>query len=125
MNSQTLICYFGKKQYTLGNPLDPETTLGPMVRTRAADFVRAQINDAGKYSNLQPLIVLGLAWINTLPLIVSKGARPLINRSNFPADTVSCNFILADIMSYCALPSNDYGNYSIFLNLLLRILSVQ
>ena len=24
-------------QYRLGNPLDPETTLGPMVRTDAAD----------------------------------------------------------------------------------------
>ncbi len=26
------------KQYVLGNPLDPNTTLGPVVRTRAADF---------------------------------------------------------------------------------------
>lgn len=34
------------KQYKLGNPLDPETTLGPMVRTTAADFVRGQIKEA-------------------------------------------------------------------------------
>jgi acyl-CoA reductase-like NAD-dependent aldehyde dehydrogenase len=34
------------KQYRLGNPLDPETTLGPMVRTDAADKVRAHINEA-------------------------------------------------------------------------------
>jgi acyl-CoA reductase-like NAD-dependent aldehyde dehydrogenase len=33
-------------QYKLGNPLDPETTLGPMVRTSAADFVRGQIDEA-------------------------------------------------------------------------------
>ncbi|MBM3792465.1 MAG: aldehyde dehydrogenase family protein [Acidobacteria bacterium] len=32
--------------YKLGNPLDPETTLGPMVRAVAADFVRAQIAEA-------------------------------------------------------------------------------
>jgi acyl-CoA reductase-like NAD-dependent aldehyde dehydrogenase len=30
----------------LGNPLDPDTTLGPMVRTSAADLVRAQVAEA-------------------------------------------------------------------------------
>jgi acyl-CoA reductase-like NAD-dependent aldehyde dehydrogenase len=34
------------KQYRLDSPLDPETTLGPMVRTAAADAVRAQVRDA-------------------------------------------------------------------------------
>lgn len=34
--------------YKLGNPLDPETTLGPMVRTGAAEFVRGQIAEAVK-----------------------------------------------------------------------------
>jgi acyl-CoA reductase-like NAD-dependent aldehyde dehydrogenase len=34
------------QKYVLGNPLDPETTLGPLVRTRAADLVRAQIAEA-------------------------------------------------------------------------------
>ena len=34
------------KNYKLGNPLDPETTLGPMVRTAAADLVRGQIRAA-------------------------------------------------------------------------------
>ncbi|RMF02800.1 MAG: aldehyde dehydrogenase family protein, partial [Alphaproteobacteria bacterium] len=33
-------------EYVLGSPLDPETTLGPMVSTAAADFVRKQIADA-------------------------------------------------------------------------------
>lgn len=33
-------------QYKLGNPLDPKITLGPMVRTDAADKVRAHIQDA-------------------------------------------------------------------------------
>jgi acyl-CoA reductase-like NAD-dependent aldehyde dehydrogenase len=36
------------KGYVLGNPLDTSTTLGPMVRTSAADFVRGQINEAVK-----------------------------------------------------------------------------
>lgn len=34
------------QQYRLGNPLSPETTLGPMVRTQAADRVRQQILQA-------------------------------------------------------------------------------
>jgi acyl-CoA reductase-like NAD-dependent aldehyde dehydrogenase len=32
--------------YRLGNPLDKDTTLGPMVRAAAADAVRAQIDEA-------------------------------------------------------------------------------
>ena len=34
------------RQYKLGNPLDPKTTLGPMVRAAAADQVRAQVGAA-------------------------------------------------------------------------------
>lgn len=34
------------KQYRLGRSDDPETTLGPMVRTSAATFVRSQIDEA-------------------------------------------------------------------------------
>ena len=34
------------RKYRLGSPLDAETTLGPMVRTAAADFVRDQIREA-------------------------------------------------------------------------------
>ncbi|MEL6571663.1 MAG: aldehyde dehydrogenase family protein, partial [Pseudomonadota bacterium] len=34
------------KGYNLGNPLDPETTLGPMAHIRFADVVRAQIAEA-------------------------------------------------------------------------------
>lgn len=32
--------------YVLGSPMDDATTLGPMVNTQAADFVRKQISDA-------------------------------------------------------------------------------
>jgi acyl-CoA reductase-like NAD-dependent aldehyde dehydrogenase len=50
------------KQYKLGNPLDPATTLGPMVRADAAEKARTHIADALK-----------------------KGARALIDPSLFPA----------------------------------------
>jgi acyl-CoA reductase-like NAD-dependent aldehyde dehydrogenase len=34
------------RQYVLGNPLHQDTTIGPMVNTTAATFVRTQIHDA-------------------------------------------------------------------------------
>ena len=34
------------ENYLLGNPLEQDTTLGPLVKPAAADFVRKQINDA-------------------------------------------------------------------------------
>ena len=45
------------KEYVLGNPLEQATTLGPMVRTGAAEFVRAQIAEAlsmGAVAHIDP-----------------------------------------------------------------------
>jgi len=45
------------KDFNLGRSDDPATTLGPMVRTSAADFVRQQIAEAleqGAVANIQP-----------------------------------------------------------------------
>ncbi|MCB0566298.1 MAG: aldehyde dehydrogenase family protein [Phaeodactylibacter sp.] len=50
------------KQYVLGNPLQQETTLGPMVRTAASRFAQEQVREA-----------------------VQKGATPLIEPQLFPA----------------------------------------
>lgn len=47
------------KGYLLGDPLDPATTLGPMVKASAADFVRRQIGEAvaaGACAHLDPAI---------------------------------------------------------------------
>ena len=49
------------KQYRLGNPLAPDTTLGPMVRTSAAEFVRGQVREA-----------------------IQQGARAMIDPRDFP-----------------------------------------
>jgi acyl-CoA reductase-like NAD-dependent aldehyde dehydrogenase len=51
------------REYRLGNPLDLTTTLGPMVRTSAATFVRDQIDEA-----------------------IKQGARALIDPTEFAAD---------------------------------------
>jgi acyl-CoA reductase-like NAD-dependent aldehyde dehydrogenase len=42
-------------RYVLGDPLDPSTTLGPMVRVSAADFVREQVAEAEKLGALRLL----------------------------------------------------------------------
>lgn len=49
--------------YKLGDPLDPETTLGPMAQARFADLVRSQTADA-----------------------VAAGAKALIDPAGFPRD---------------------------------------
>ena len=62
------------KQYRLGNPLEKETNLGPMVRSGAADYVRAQIRDA-----------------------VSKGAKPLLAAKDTPGSPYLAPQILVDV----------------------------
>jgi acyl-CoA reductase-like NAD-dependent aldehyde dehydrogenase len=49
--------------YKLGNPLDPETTLGPMAHKRFADEVRAQRDEA-----------------------IAEGAIPMVDAKLFPED---------------------------------------
>jgi len=63
------------RQYRLGNPLDPETTLGPLVRTSAAEFVRGQIAEA-----------------------IQQGAKALINPAEFPANKESTPYLAPQIL---------------------------
>jgi acyl-CoA reductase-like NAD-dependent aldehyde dehydrogenase len=63
------------KQYKLGNPLDPTTTLGPMVRTDAAEKARAHIADA-----------------------VQKGATALIDPALFPANREGRPYLAPQIL---------------------------
>jgi len=51
------------REYVLGDPLRPDTTLGPMVRTSAAETVRRQVADA-----------------------ISSGARARVEAKEFPGD---------------------------------------
>ena len=63
------------RQYRLGSPLDPQTTLGPVVRTAAADAVRAQVRDA-----------------------VARGARALIDESWFAASAVGTPYLAPQVL---------------------------
>ncbi|MBI3451941.1 MAG: aldehyde dehydrogenase family protein, partial [Rhodospirillales bacterium] len=62
-------------KYVLGDPLDPATTLGPMVRTAAAEFVRGQIADA-----------------------VKAGARALIDTKRFSADRAGTPYLAPQVL---------------------------
>ena len=63
------------RKYQLGDPLQPDTTLGPMVRTGAADLVREHISDA-----------------------VHKGAQTLIDESHFPASQVGTPYLAPQVL---------------------------
>ena len=63
------------RQYKLGNPLETETTLGPMVRASAAAAVRQQIGEA-----------------------VAKGARALIDPKSFPADKEGSPYLAPQVL---------------------------
>jgi acyl-CoA reductase-like NAD-dependent aldehyde dehydrogenase len=62
-------------KYKLGNPTEPDTNLGPMVRTAAADFVRGQIAEA-----------------------VKKGAKPLIDEKKFPASKPGTPYLAPQVL---------------------------
>jgi acyl-CoA reductase-like NAD-dependent aldehyde dehydrogenase len=63
------------RQYKLGNPLDKGTTLGPMVKTQAADLVRAHVRDA-----------------------VGKGAKALVDPKLFPADKAGTPYVAPQVL---------------------------
>lgn len=63
------------KQYVLGDPLLPETTLGPMVRPSAARFAREQVEEA-----------------------LHKGAQALIDPGLFPASREGTPYMAPQVL---------------------------
>lgn len=63
------------KQYVLGNPLDQATTLGPLVRSEAAEFVRRQIAEAS-----------------------ARGAKALIDTRSFAADAPGSAYMAPQVL---------------------------
>ncbi len=64
------------QDYILGNPLENETTLGPMVRPAAADFVRSQVTDA-----------------------LNAGAIGHIDPASFPLDALGSQYMAPQVLS--------------------------
>src|SRR5262249_42394557 len=63
------------RKYVLGDPRDPATTIGPLVRTAAADRVRAQTADA-----------------------IARGARALIGAEEFPRDEPGTPYLAPQVL---------------------------
>jgi acyl-CoA reductase-like NAD-dependent aldehyde dehydrogenase len=63
------------RKYVLGNPLESETTLGPMVRASAAEFVRGQIAEA-----------------------VAAGAKALVEPTLFAADKAGTPYLAPQVL---------------------------
>lgn len=63
------------RKYVLGNPLDPETTLGPVVRTSAADEIRRQVAAS-----------------------VAAGARAAIDEREFPASKAGTPYLAPQVL---------------------------
>jgi acyl-CoA reductase-like NAD-dependent aldehyde dehydrogenase len=62
-------------KYRLGSPLDPATTIGPVVRTSAADAVRNQVREA-----------------------LARGARQLIDESLFAASAAGTPYLAPQVL---------------------------
>jgi acyl-CoA reductase-like NAD-dependent aldehyde dehydrogenase len=62
-------------KYVLGSPLDPETTLGPVVRTAAAQAVLRQVQDA-----------------------VARGAKQLIDQTSFAASDAATPYLAPQVL---------------------------
>ncbi len=65
----------GARGYVLGDPLDPATTLGPLVRAGAAAFVRGQVDEA-----------------------VLAGARALVDPAGFPRDEPGTPYLAPQVL---------------------------
>jgi len=63
------------QQYRLGDPLDPQTTLGPVVRTAAADGIRAQVRAA-----------------------IEAGARPVIEERAFSRSKAGTPYLAPQLL---------------------------
>jgi acyl-CoA reductase-like NAD-dependent aldehyde dehydrogenase len=63
------------RQYKLGNPLDATTSIGPMVRTRAAEFARGQAAEA-----------------------VAGGAKSLVDAKAFAADKPGTPYMAPQVL---------------------------
>jgi acyl-CoA reductase-like NAD-dependent aldehyde dehydrogenase len=63
------------RKYTVGDPLDPETSLGPLVRTSAADGIRKQLRAS-----------------------IAAGAKPMIDEREFPKSALGTPYLAPQLL---------------------------
>jgi acyl-CoA reductase-like NAD-dependent aldehyde dehydrogenase len=77
-------------QYRLGNPTDPQTNLGPVVRASAADFLRKQVQQAVSMGALNRIDVkrfadggIGSPYLAPSVLIQVNHSMPILQEESF------------------------------------------
>lgn len=103
------------KQYRLGRSDDPETTLGPLVRVAAADFVRGQIKEAleqGAIAHIHPqdfaLDKPGSAYLAPQVLTEVNHRMRLMNEETF-GPVVGIMKVCSDEEAVALMNDSDYG----------------
>ena len=111
------------KQYRLGRSDHPETTLGPLVSTKAADFIRDQINEAvqkGAITHIDPtdypLDHRGSPYLSPQLLTqVNHSMRVMTEESFGPVVGVQC--VKSDAEAIALMNDSDFGlTASVFTN---------
>lgn len=103
------------RAYRLGDPMDPETTLGPMVRTSAAEQVRKQVQEAvsaGSTALIDPALFPadkpGTPWLAPQILTgVNRGMRIMREETFGPVVTISP--VADDAEAITAMNDSDFG----------------
>ena len=98
--------------YTLGNPLEPETTLGPMANVRFAEEVRAQINEAvsaGAVAHIEPFATDDGAGYLTPQILTEVSHDMRIMRDESFGPVVSIMPVKDDDEAIALMNDSEYG----------------
>ncbi len=103
------------RQYRLGNPLDTNVNLGPMVRTRAAEFARGQVKEAiaqGAQSLVDPKAFSadkeGTPYMAPQVLVNVNHSMRLLNEESF-APVIGIMKVKGDDEAVALMNDSDYG----------------
>ncbi|MEH6357857.1 MAG: aldehyde dehydrogenase family protein [Pseudomonadales bacterium] len=103
------------KQFQLGRPDDPATTLGPLVRTSAADFVRGQVKDAlakGAVANIDsadfPMSQEGTAYLAPQLLTEVDHSMRVMTEESF-GPVVGVQKVASDEQAIALMNDSEFG----------------
>lgn len=100
-------------KYKLGNPLDPETTLGPMAQVRFADEVRAQTADAvaaGAKAHIDPALFPQDGGAYLMPQILTNVDHSMrVMREESFGPVVGIMPVKDDAEAIALMNDSDYG----------------
>lgn len=103
------------KKYKLGNPLNTDTNLGPMVKTQASNFVRKQIRDAIKAGakslideNIFPASKEGTPYLSPHVLVDVNHSMDIMTQESF-GPVVGIMKVSSDEEAIALMNDSEYG----------------